>query len=477
MHYVSLIVEFLRGRPRFVFWCAALTQAALWVIVPALSYSAPPGDVPTVLAIGHELLLGSEHGPPLAFWLSEGAFRIAGIFGVYVLAQICIVLTYYALFLLGRAIVGIRHAVLAVLLMVGISAFTMQSVAFGPPVLAAPFWAFSLLFYWRALGENARGAWFLLAIALGLLLLSSETGAILLALTIVFTLAAPAGRRALMHPEPWAAGVLLAVVVFPYALWAARARDVFIAGLLNPASPSGHPAIWLASLLAASHLGMLLLIALASGFPRNKKQTAPEIDRTVPVSPLASMYVYVFAVVPMFVSIAIALDTARLGPLGRITPLVVLSALAVLVAAGDRIRLFRERVVSSVARACGRHVLCRCVRAAHRQAAALRRRRSAARPAGGFREPQPAACLFRLGAAAEPVGQRGRHQARGRRAGVARARQRAQSAGAARRAVSRSGAGSAADLLAAGERIFAAGAHRLGGDPAGAVMAVIPDDA
>ena len=28
MHYVSLIVEFLRGRPRFVFWCAALTQAA-----------------------------------------------------------------------------------------------------------------------------------------------------------------------------------------------------------------------------------------------------------------------------------------------------------------------------------------------------------------------------------------------------------------------------------------------------------------
>jgi 4-amino-4-deoxy-L-arabinose transferase-like glycosyltransferase len=348
MHYVSLIIEFLRGRPRFVFWCAALTQAALWVIVPSLSYSAPPGDVPIVLAIGHELLLGSERGPPLAFWLAEGAFRIGGAFGVYVLAQICIVLTYYALFLLGRAIVGIRHAVLAVLLMVGIAAFTMQSVAFGPSVLAAPFWAFSLFFYWRALGEHARGAWFLLAIALGLLLLSSETGAILLALMIVFTLLTAAGRRALIYPEPWAAGVLLAIVVFPYALWAARSRDVFIAGLLNPASPSGHPALWLASLLAASHLGMLLLIALASGFPRNKKQSAPEIDRTAPVPPLASTYVYVFAIVPMFVSIAIALDTARLGPLGRITPLVVLSALAVLVAAGDRIRLFRERVVSSV---------------------------------------------------------------------------------------------------------------------------------
>jgi 4-amino-4-deoxy-L-arabinose transferase-like glycosyltransferase len=348
MHYVSLIVEFLRGWPRFVFWCAALTQAALWVLVPSLTYSAPPGDVATLLAIGHELLLGSERGPPLAFWLAEGAFRLGGPFGVYVLAQICIVLAYYAIFLLGRAIVGIRHAVLAVLLMVGIAAFTMPSVSFGPSVLAAPFWAFSLLFYWRALGENARGAWFPLAVSLGLLLLSSETGAILLALMIVFTLATAAGRRALTHPEPWIAGVLLAIVIFPYAAWAARDREVFIAGLLNPVSPSGHFALWLASILAASHLGMLLLIALASGFPRNKKQTAPEIDRTQAVSTLARTYVYVFAILPMAISIAIALSTARLGPLGRITPLVVLSAVAVLVAAGDSVRLFRERIVSSV---------------------------------------------------------------------------------------------------------------------------------
>jgi 4-amino-4-deoxy-L-arabinose transferase-like glycosyltransferase len=348
MHYVSLIVEFLRGRPRFVFWCAALTQAALWILVPSLTYSAPPGDVPTLLAIGHEMLLGSERGPPLAFWLAEGAFRIAGAFGVYVLAQICIVLTYYAIFLLGRAIVGIRHAVLAVLLMAGIAAFTMQSVSFGPSVLAAPFWAFSLLFYWRALGENARGAWFLLAIALGLTLLSSETGAILLALMIVFTLATAAGRRALTYPEPWIAGVLLAIVVFPYAAWATRERSIFVDGLLNPVSPSGHPALWLASLLAASHLGMLLLIALASGFPRDKKQSAPEIDRTQSVTPLARNYIYIFAIAPMFVSLAVALDTARLGPLGRITPLVVLSGVAVLVAAGDRIKLYRERVVSSV---------------------------------------------------------------------------------------------------------------------------------
>ena len=46
MHHVSLIIEFLRGRPKVVFWAVALTQAVLWTLVPALFYSAPPGGLP-----------------------------------------------------------------------------------------------------------------------------------------------------------------------------------------------------------------------------------------------------------------------------------------------------------------------------------------------------------------------------------------------------------------------------------------------
>ena len=76
--------------------------------MPALFYGAPPGDVPMLLAIGHEFVLGSYLGPPLAFWLGEVAFRIGGAFGLYVLAQACIVVTYWAVFTLGRA--HRRHA-------------------------------------------------------------------------------------------------------------------------------------------------------------------------------------------------------------------------------------------------------------------------------------------------------------------------------------------------------------------------------
>src|SRR5882757_5659957 len=108
MFRVSLILEALRARPALMFWVAALSQAVLWTLVPALFYAAPPGDVPLVLAVGHEWLTGSPYGPPLPYWLAESAFRFFGhrIFGVYLLSQFCVVVTYLAVFWLGRRIVG-----------------------------------------------------------------------------------------------------------------------------------------------------------------------------------------------------------------------------------------------------------------------------------------------------------------------------------------------------------------------------------
>lgn len=350
MHYVSLIVEALRGRPRLVFWTAALTQAALWVVIPSLFYSAPPGEVPTVLAIGHEFLLGSYLGPPLAFWLGEIAFRIAGIVGVYLLAQACIVVTYWAIFTLGRAIVGTRHAALGVLLMVGIAAFTVPSVDYGPAILAAPLWALALLHYWRALGEEKRGAWFLLALDLGLLLLTTYVGLILVALLALFTVATSQGRRALTYAEPWVCAVLLAIVVFPHAWWLVHQSDLVISGWDASAAMVGKVPSWgwLAALLAASHLGLVLLVLLATGWPRGRRERAraPEIDRP-PASPLGRAYVYVFALAPAAAAIAIVAVGGRLGPLGDIAPFLVLSGLAAITVAGDRVLLYRERLVSS----------------------------------------------------------------------------------------------------------------------------------
>ena len=204
MRFTSLIIELIRARPRLVVWIVVLLQAALWLIVPLLLYRSPPGELATVLAYGREYQVGTDLGPPLAFWLADIAFRAAGnhMFGVYMLAQLCSVATFWALYLLARAIVGGQQAVLAVLLTVTVAAFSSPGVEFGPAVLARPLWALLLLHSWQLIGQNRRNVWFAWSIEAGLLLLTLSAAPGLLLLIVGFALATERGRRMLMSLDP-----------------------------------------------------------------------------------------------------------------------------------------------------------------------------------------------------------------------------------------------------------------------------------
>ena len=167
-----------------------------------------------ILAIGHELQTNGDFGPPLAYWLAEIAFRAAGLFGVYALAQICVVATYWCVFALGRSIVGATHAAMAVLLMVGIFVFTVPTPNFGPPILAMALWAAALLFYWRAVAQRRGEYWYALAGAVALLLITSEGALILLGVLILFTAATERGRAVVRSIEAWIAAAVVVAMVF-----------------------------------------------------------------------------------------------------------------------------------------------------------------------------------------------------------------------------------------------------------------------
>src|SRR4029077_8548108 len=162
MRFTSLVVELIRARPRLVVWITVLAQAALWLILSLVVYRSPPGDVATVLAFGREYQVGTDLGPPLACWLADIAFRAAGnhVFGVYLLAQLCEVVTFLALYQLARAVVGGQQAVLARLLTMTVVVFSSPSLEFGALSLARPLWALLLLHSWRLFGENRGNAWF-----------------------------------------------------------------------------------------------------------------------------------------------------------------------------------------------------------------------------------------------------------------------------------------------------------------------------
>jgi hypothetical protein len=347
MLYVTPIVEALRGRPRLVFWTATLTQALLWVLVPSLFYTSPPGDLALTLAIGHEWQLGSFSGPPLAFWLAEVAFRLAGgsTVGVYVLAQLCVVGTYWAVFTLGRAVVGLAHAALAVLLMAGITAFAQPTPDFGPADLAMPFTALALLFYWRALAGSER-SWLALGLMLGLLLLTSYFGWVLLAVMLGFAGASAEARARLsLYYSP--AALLLALAgAAPHLYWLVGGGfDLVSAGHdLGLVDATIHWTRLMAN-LAFEHAGLLVLVLVAGALFVDRRAAVPAIERP-PLDPFARQFIYVFAIAPALVATVIAGVRGHPAPLGGYGALVVLSGLAVIVAAGDVIRLYRQQAVS-----------------------------------------------------------------------------------------------------------------------------------
>jgi Dolichyl-phosphate-mannose-protein mannosyltransferase len=352
MLYVSVFVELLRSRPSLAVWLAALIQALLWILVPTLFYAGPPGELANVLAVGHEFQVGTYLGPPVAFWLAELAFDLPGgrLIGVYILSQACVVVTYWAVFALGRSIVGAQHAALAVLLMVGIAAFTVPTPDFGPVILSMPLWAIILLHYWRAVGEGRRAYWLALAVEMGLLLLTTYIGPLLIGLLVLFTLANKRARAAtLTSYDPLIALVIAGVLMGPHLIWAADSAEGLMPvldRLRMPEAVFGNLLAWLRQigLILAAHAGLLVLVALVAGWPWPRHDPAPLIVRP-PVDPFARQFVTFFAIVPAFAGTLLAVLIGWSGPVGGIAPLVILSGLLVVVAAGDGIRFNRQHVV------------------------------------------------------------------------------------------------------------------------------------
>lgn len=349
MRFTSLIVELVRARPKLVAWLVTLIAAAIWLIVPLILYSSPPGNVADVLAFGREYVLGTDLGPPLAFWLADIAFRLAGnhMVGIYLLSQLCFVLAFWTLFRLGQLIVGPQQAALAVVLTATITAFSFPNLEFGPNVLAAPLWALVLLNAWRIIGLGKRDAWFALSMNAGLLLLTTHAGFLLLGLLIAFAVATPRGRASLRSFDPVFALVVVAVMLAPYLVFLSRSN--LFASMLQPAILRDWPAMlgrWphLLGGMVVALLGIVVLALANSSRLTSDPDQAPAIYRP-PVDPLARQFVLFFALVPAFLASVVSAIWGLDDVFGGSGTVLVMVGLATIVLAGDLIHLRRQRTL------------------------------------------------------------------------------------------------------------------------------------
>ena len=304
-----------------------------------------------MLAFGREYQVGTWLGPPLAFWLADIAFRAAGntMFGVYLLAQACAVVTFWIYYQLARAIVGGQQAVLAVLLSMTVVAFSSPGVEFGPLVLARPLWALLLLHSWQLIGQNRRNAWFAWSIEAGLLLLTTSAAPGLLLLLAGFAVATARGRRVLMSLDPLYALLVIVVLVLPYLIWLLRA-DALAMPPWPAISDLGARALqwgWLLIGLVLAMSAIVLLAILNSGWFARHAGEAPIIYRP-PVDPLARDFVYFFAIAPALLGSFLAGLFNFDHVVGGAGVALLMSGLAVIVATGDLLHLRRQRLLRTV---------------------------------------------------------------------------------------------------------------------------------
>jgi hypothetical protein len=136
----------------------------------------------------------------------------------------------------------------------------------------------------------------------------------------------------------------------PHLVWLADSGEgglvPVLARLRAPEAVAGNMVAWLRQigLILAAHAGLLVLVALVAGWPWPRREPAPVIVRR-PIDPLARRFIYFFGLMPAFVGTLVAVLIGWSGPVGGIAPLVLLSGLMVVVAAGDGIELSRQHIV------------------------------------------------------------------------------------------------------------------------------------
>ena len=127
----------------------------VWTLVPILVCPNLQLDLAEDLALGKEWQLGYWKHPPLPWWVADFVYRLTGqIESVYVLGPLAAVLCFYAVWLLGRDIIGSFRALLRGPRSGGRAFYNFSAVKFAHDQMQLPFWGFTGLFFYRAVGAT-----------------------------------------------------------------------------------------------------------------------------------------------------------------------------------------------------------------------------------------------------------------------------------------------------------------------------------
>jgi 4-amino-4-deoxy-L-arabinose transferase-like glycosyltransferase len=208
-----------REPARLLAWLLA-AHVIVWTVLPILVCRNLQLDLAEGLALGREWQLGYWKHPPLPWWIDALAWRFTGdVRIVYALGPLASAIALYAVWRLGRDVVGPRCALIAVLLLEGLHFFNFSAVKFNHDVLQLPLWALTGLLVFRALRDARRLDWVLAGAVLALAMWTKYSTLALAASIGLFLIVDPVARRAWRTPGPYLMGLSFLLVLAPHVAW------------------------------------------------------------------------------------------------------------------------------------------------------------------------------------------------------------------------------------------------------------------
>lgn len=193
----------------------------LWTIIPALIRHNINLDSIEAIAWGHEWQLGYDKHPPMSAWLSEAMIVIFNkkIWSIYFLSQVCVIITFIAVWKLAKLFLPQDQAFLATIILESVYYYNFTSVEFNPNVLMLPIWAWTSYYAWRIYDQNRLIDWLCLSLIAAIGVLSKYIFVILL---FCFGLMLCYERRIdryLKKPGPYLAALIFLIAIYPHIKW------------------------------------------------------------------------------------------------------------------------------------------------------------------------------------------------------------------------------------------------------------------
>jgi len=277
-------------------------QCFILVIIPYNFSNAPPLDVVEGLVWAPHWLIGTYKHPPLPAWLIEISVLLTQnvILGPYLLGQLCVALTYWFIYRLGRLLMDPIRAAAGTILMMGAYYFTVPTLEFNHNVIQLPLWSAGILLY-AHLRQKPRSwvLWLALGALGGFGLYGKYTFAILLIVLFFFSLFEQQTRAMYMTARPYVSIALALVIFSPHLIWLIQNNfEPFAYALERGATgPTSAPLVFLATQLA-DHLPMLLILASVGlrGLLNAERVQAPRDDviflRVIVFSPILLVFTF-----------------------------------------------------------------------------------------------------------------------------------------------------------------------------------------